>query len=329
MLTERDVDSVYLDTFRIAVLGYGSQGRSQALNMLDSGCSVVVGLRPESPRRGQAESDGVSVLDIRSAAKASNVIFFLTPDETHSELFGRYVEPVLESGDMLVFAHGFSLHYGLVRPGADVDVVLVAPKGIGPMVRETYLQGHGVPGLVAVHNDATGQARQKALELCRALGFLRCGVLETTVGEETEVDLFTEQVVLCGGLVKLIETAFETLVEAGYRPEMAYFECLHEVKLIADMLNIHGVSGMRDRISSVALHGDLFAGPRVVGEPVRDEMKTLLAEIRDGSFFKDYMNELAAGRKRTAQMVEKNRQSLLESTGRRIRKTILKTNKQD
>ncbi len=324
LLTGDDIEIRYLPDLRLAVIGYGNQGRAQALNLVDSGCDVVVGLRPDSPRLGRAESDGMTVLDLDKAAETSDMVFFLIPDETHTDVFNRYIEPVLKPGRTLVFAHGFSLHYGLVKPASDVDVVLVSPKGIGSKVREMYLQGFGVPGLVAVYNDATGHARQKALEVCHALGFLRCGVLETTVAEETEVDLFTEQAVLCGGLSSLIEAAFDTLTEAGYSPEIAYFECLHEVKLIADMLYLHGVSGMRDRISSVALHGDIFVGPRIIDQRLRDRLKLVLAEIRDGTFFDSYMGEIMSGRQTTGEKIEKSRRSLLETVGRRLRQAMKK-----
>ncbi len=324
MLTDNDIAYRYLPDLSIAVLGYGSQGRSQALNLRDSGCRVVVGLRPESPRRRLAADDKFTVLDIPAASQSADSIFFLIPDEAHAEVFDTLVAPVLKPGCLLVFAHGFSVHYRLVTPSDEMDVVVVAPKGIGPKVREEYLRGSGVPGAVAVGRDATGTARAKALELCKALGFLRCGVVETTVAEETEVDLFTEQAVLCGGLTSLIEAAFDVLVEAGYSPEMAYLECLHEMKLIADMVHRCGIAGMRDNISSVALHGDLFTGPRIVDGKVRNTLKTVLSDIRDGTFFKSYQDELASGRKRTGVLVEKSKNHLIESTGRRIRETMKK-----
>lgn len=281
---------------RIAVIGYGSQGHAHALNLHDSGCDVVVGLPTGSKSRAKAEADGLRVLTPADAAQQADVIMILIPDQHHHEVFERDIRPGLAPGKLLLTAHGFSLHYSQIVPPPDIDVAMVAPKGPGHMLRRLYVEGVGIPSVWAVHQDATGQAEALALAYARGIGSTRAGVLRTTIPEETETDLFGEQVVLCGGLTSLIRNGFETLVEAGYQPEIAYFECMHEVKLIVDLMYQGGMSYMRYSISDTAEYGDYVSGPRIIDDHVRNEMRQVLREIQNGTFASKWILENQAGR---------------------------------
>jgi ketol-acid reductoisomerase len=279
----------------IAVLGYGSQGHAHAQNLKDSGFDVRVGLRPDSKSRAAAEAAGLRVMDTAAAVAEADVIMCLLPDTSHGKVYAEDIAPNLEDGDMLMFAHGFSIHFGTVTPPAGVDVTMIAPKGPGHLVRRTYEQGNGTPALVAVQQDASGKALQRALAYGAGIGAARAGIIETTFKEETETDLFGEQTVLCGGLSSLIKNGFDTLVAAGYQPEIAYFECLHEVKLIVDLIYEGGLSWMRYSVSDTAEWGDYVSGPRVVDDHARAQMETILGEIQDGSFAKKWIAEADAG----------------------------------
>ncbi|MGE5590683.1 MAG: ketol-acid reductoisomerase [Bacillota bacterium] len=303
---------------RVAVIGYGSQGRAQSRNLRDSGVNVVVGLRPGSPSRRQAEADGLRVVSLESAA-AADVIMLLLPDEQHGPVFREYVLPHLRPGKSVAVSHGFSVHYGQVAPPPEVDVWMVAPKSPGHMVRRLYEEGQGVPGLVAVHQDATGQAEQTALAYARGIGCTRAGVLHTSFREETETDLFGEQAVLCGGMTSLVKAGFETLVEAGYAPEMAYFECLHELKLIVDLMYEGGMAHMRDAISDTAEFGDMTRGPRVVADSARQAMRRILEEIQSGAFAREWLLENQVGRPAFKALARREAEHPIEAVGRELR----------
>jgi ketol-acid reductoisomerase len=304
---------------RVAVIGYGSQGHAHALNMKESGVDVVVGLPITSKSRAKAEADGLRVLTPAQAAEQADVIMLLIPDELHHEVFEKDIRPGLAAGKTLLVAHGFSLHFSQIVPPADIDVAMVAPKGPGHMVRRVYTEGGGVPGLWAVHQDFTGNAGQLALAYARAIGCARAGVLHTTFREETETDLFGEQVVLCGGLTSLIQAGFETLVEAGYQPESAYFECMHEVKLIVDLLYEGGMEYMRYSISNTAEYGDYVSGPRVIDESVKARMKDVLTEIQNGTFAKNWILENQAGRPGFLAMRRAGAEHQIEAVGKELR----------
>ena len=288
---EKDADLSYLKGKTIAVLGYGSQGHAHALNLKDSGMDVVVGLRKDSHSWQKAESAGLKVMTAFEAAKAADFIMMLVPDQTQPEVYDEAVAPNLSAGKTLAFAHGFNIHYGQIQPPADVDVVMIAPKSPGHLVRRVYTEGKGTPCLVAVAQDATGHAKDKALAYARGIGGTRAGVIETTFKEETETDLFGEQVVLCGGVVELIKAGFETLTNAGYQPEIAYFECLHEMKLIVDLIYEGGIALMNYSISDTAEYGEYTRGSRIITEETRQEMKKILGEIQDGTFAKEWILE--------------------------------------
>ena len=290
MYSESDVDISCLRDQKIAVLGYGSQGRAHALNLKDSGFNVVVGLRKSGASWPLAEADGLDVAEPNDAVKGAAVVMFLTPDMVQKALYQSVVDDIEDSA-LLLFAHGFAIHYGQVEPRADLDVALIAPKGPGGLVRRQYEEGHGVPCLVAVHQDATGNALQKALAYSAGIGGARAGVIETTFAEETETDLFGEQAVLCGGATELIVAGFETLVEAGYQPEVAYYEVMHELKLIVDLLHEGGLAKMHKFISDTAAWGDLISGPRVVDASSRAAMKDVLTDIQDGTFARNWIAE--------------------------------------
>ncbi len=316
---EKDADPGLITGRKVAIIGYGSQGHAHALNLRDSGVDVRVGLRDGSTSRAKAEAAGLRVTSIAEAAREADVIMILAPDTEQQATYRADIEPSLKAGDAIFFAHGFNVRFGLISAPDGVDVAMVAPKGPGHLVRRTYEGGGGVPALVAVAQDATGKAHDLALSYANALGATRAGVLETTFAEETETDLFGEQVVLCGGLTSLIQAGFETLVEAGYQPESAYFECLHEVKLIVDLMYEHGIAGMRYSISDTAEYGDLTRGPRVISSAVREEMRTILDEIQSGRFADEWIAENRAGRPRFTQLREEGREHPIEKVGAELR----------
>src|SRR5215469_11895513 len=316
---ESDADPTLIAGRKVAILGYGSQGHAHAQNLMESGVDVRVALREGSSSRTKAQEAGLRVMSLGDAAAEADVIMILLPDTEQKAAYDEFVAPNLDDGDMLMFAHGFNIRFGQIVPPAGVDVTMVAPKGPGHLVRRTYTEGGGVPSLIAVHPDATGKARDLALSYAHAVGATRAGVLDTTFDEETETDLFGEQVVLCGGLTSLILAGYETLVEAGYQPESAYFECLHEVKLIVDLMYEHGISGMRYSISDTAEYGDLTRGPRIISGAVKDEMRKILTEIQDGSFATEWIAENRAGRPRFNQLRAAGREHPIEKVGEQLR----------
>jgi ketol-acid reductoisomerase len=307
---------------KVAILGYGSQGHAHAQNLRDSGVDVRVGLYPGSKSRAKAERHGLRVVDVPEAVREADVVMVLTPDVGQAQLYRECIEPHLRAGMMLMFAHGFSIHFGQIEPPRDVDVTMIAPKAPGHLVRSTYVEGTGTPALLAIHHDASGRAKERALAYARALGAGKAGILETTFKDETETDLFGEQTVLCGGISALITAAFETLVEAGYPPEMAYFECLHEMKLIVDLMYRGGLSFMRYSVSDTAEYGDYVSGPRVIDEHVRASMKQILKEIQDGSFAERWIDENAHGRQNFLHMREEHAKHELEVVGERLRRMM-------
>ena len=313
------LDPAPLQGRRVAVLGFGAQGRAQALNLRDSGVDVVVGLRAASAHRAECAAQGLAVLEPGAAARECDVCVMLVPDEAQPGLYREVLEPALRPGSALLFAHGYNIHYGRLEPRTDLDVVMVAPLGIGEQVRRQYELGRGVPALLAVHQDASGVAAAVAGAYAAAGGHARAAVFETTFAEETETDLFAEQAVLCGGLGQLVTAAFETLVEAGYPEELAYFCCLHEVKLIADLVQSRGIAGMRRSISSTAAFGDATRGPRVIGAESRREMREMLAEIRDGRFAAELAAEMEAGAPTLARWREAAARHRIEEVGARLR----------
>jgi ketol-acid reductoisomerase len=292
---DKDADLSIIRGKKVAIIGYGSQGHAHANNLKDSGVDVVVGLRPGSASATKAEHAGLAVKPIEQAVQGADVVMILAPDEHQARLYREQVEPNIRKGGALAFAHGFNVHFEQILPREDLDVIMIAPKGPGHLVRSTYLQGGGVPSLIAVYQNASGQAREIALSYASANGGGRAGVIETSFREECETDLFGEQVVLCGGLTSLIQAGFETLVEAGYAPEMAYFECLHEVKLIVDLIYEGGIANMRYSISNTAEYGDLTRGPRIITDQTKQEMKRILREIQAGQFAREFIGENLAG----------------------------------
>lgn len=325
-----DVNEAVLSGKKVAVIGYGSQGHAHALNLKESGADVVVGLR-KGRSWDKAVEDGVTVLSVSEAAAAADVIMVLLPDEYQPKIYKEEIEPHLTAGKALVFAHGFNVHFHQIVPPSNVDVFLVAPKGPGHLVRRTYTEGAGVPGLIAVYQDATGQAKELALAYAKLIGAARAGVLETTFQEETETDLFGEQAVLCGGTTALVKAGFETLVEAGYQPEVAYFECLHELKLIVDLMYEAGLEGMRYSISDTAQWGDFVAGPRVVTEDTKKAMKDILTDIQTGKFAKGWILENQANRPEFHAINEREKQHQIEVVGRKLREMMpfVKANRKD
>lgn len=304
---------------RIAVIGYGSQGFAQSNNLKDSGCDVIVGLRQDSPSRAKAENAGLRTLPVAQAAAEADVVMMLVPDEQAPDVYARDIAESMTPGKYLAFSHGFSIHYGFIKPPEDVSVFMVAPKGPGHLVRHEYKRGAGVPCLLAVHQDPTGDTKQTGLAYASAIGGGRAGVIETSFREETETDLFGEQAVLCGGLTSLIKAGFETLVEAGYSPEMAYFECLHEMKLIVDLMYEGGISEMRYSISNTAQYGDMTRGPSVVNDETKRRMRGLLAEIQSGAFAREWMKENRNGKQRFRQLEAETKEHLIERVGARLR----------
>ncbi|MGA7936549.1 MAG: ketol-acid reductoisomerase [Kovacikia sp.] len=303
----------------IAIIGYGSQGHAHALNLKDSGINVVVGLYPGSKSAVKAKESGLTVQTVNDAAKQADFIMILLPDEVQKAVYKTEIEPHLTEGKTLAFAHGFNIHFAQVVPPSHIDVVMVAPKGPGHLVRRTYEQGEGVPALFAVYQDASGQARDRAMAYAKGIGGTRAGILETTFREETETDLFGEQVVLCGGLSALIKAGFETLVEAGYQPELAYFECLHEVKLIVDLIVEGGLAKMRDSISNTAEYGDFTRGPRIVTDQTRVEMRKILNEIQSGQFAREFVLENQAGKPGFTAMRRREAEHPIEEVGKDLR----------
>ena len=316
---DKDADLARLEGRTVAVLGYGSQGHAHALNLRDSGVDVVVGLRDGSSSRKKAENEGLRVLPVPEAVAAAQVVMMTLPDEEMADIYGQHVAPNLKSGDYLALAHGFNIHFGCIRPPADVNVFMVAPKGPGHNVRALYGKGSGVPCLVAVDRDPSGDTLQIALAYAKGIGGGRSGIIETTFREETETDLFGEQAVLCGGLTALMQAAFETLVEAGYSPEMAYFECIHEVKLIVDFIYEGGISNMRYTVSNTAQYGDVTRGPRVIGPEVKEEMRRVLREIQSGEFAREWLLEARAGKPVFTALTRQGSEHELEAVGAKLR----------
>jgi ketol-acid reductoisomerase len=316
---EDSADLANLKGKTVAIIGYGSQGHAHALNLKDSGVDVVVGLRPDSASRKEAEAEGLEVLDVTDAASRGDIVMILLPDEKQAEVWKNEIKDGIARGNLVLFAHGFSIHFGQIDPPPGVDVGMVAPKGPGHLVRRQFTEGRGVPCLIAIHRDETGNSRDLILAYAKAIGGMRVGVIETTFKDETETDLFGEQSVLCGGATELVRAGFETLVEAGYDPRLAYFECLHELKLIVDLMYEKGITGMRDSISNTAEYGDLTRGPRVIGEETRAAMKKILADIQSGEFAKEWIAENRAGQENFQRMRSEQQGHQVEKVGSEIR----------
>ncbi|MEM1332481.1 MAG: ketol-acid reductoisomerase [Actinomycetota bacterium] len=314
-----DADSSIIRSKNVAIIGYGSQGHAHALNLKESGVSVKIGLREGSSSKAKAEEAGLEVLSIADAAAWADVIMILAPDTEQKKIYDEQIAPNLEPGNAIAFAHGFNVRFGRIQAPEGVDVIMIAPKGPGHLVRRTYTEGGGVPSLIAVEQDATGNARALAMSYADANGGTRAGVIETTFTEETETDLFGEQAVLCGGLTELVRSGFEVLTEAGYAPEMAYFECLHEVKLIVDLMYEEGIAGMRYSISDTAEYGDLTRGPRVVTPAVKEEMKKILGEIQSGQFADEWVAESESGRANYHRMQNEGKEHPIEAVGSQLR----------
>jgi ketol-acid reductoisomerase len=314
-----DADLSRLDGKTIAILGYGSQGHAHALNLRDSGCEVVVGLRPGSASRAEAEGEGLTVLEVGDAASRGDAVMVLLPDEKQAEVWEAEIRDGIAPGNLLLFAHGFSIHFGQIEPPTGVDVGMVAPKGPGHLVRRQFADGRGVPCLIAVHEDATGDAKGLVLAYAKGIGGTRAGVIETTFKDECETDLFGEQAVLCGGATELVRAGFETLVEAGYDPRLAYFECLHELKLIVDLMYEKGIQGMRHSISNTAEYGDMTRGKRVITPETREAMRKLLADIQSGEFAKEWIAENRAGAENFQRLREEAAGHQVERVGRDLR----------
>ena len=320
---DMDCNFGMLDGKTVAVIGFGSQGHAHAMNLAESGANVVVGLRPGSSHTAKAEAAGLKVMDIEAAAEAGDVVMMLVPDELAAKIYNEQIAKHMKEGDVLAFAHGFNIHYKQIQPAAYLDVIMIAPKGPGHTVRSQYVEGKGVPSLIAVYQDASGKAKDYALAYASGIGAGRAGILETTFKEETETDLFGEQAVLCGGVTELMKAGFDTLVEAGYAPEMAYFECIHEMKLIVDLINEGGFDKMRYSISNTAEYGDYRTGRRLITEETRKEMKQVLTEIQDGTFASEFIQEFNAGGKaRFLATRRKESDHLLCKVGAELRKMM-------
>ena len=320
---DSDCDLSLIAKKTIAIIGFGSQGHAHAQNLKESGCKVIVGLRKDSARAKDAKKAGLEVLEVAAAAKKADIVMMLVPDELAADIYAREIAPNLTAGNVLAFAHGFNIHYSLIAPAKDIDVIMIAPKGPGHTVRSQFVEGKGVPSLIAVWQNASGKARDYALAYASGIGAGRAGILETTFRDETETDLFGEQAVLCGGVTELMKAGFETLVEAGYEPEMAYFECIHEMKLIVDLIYAGGFAAMRDSISNTAEYGDYRTGRKIITEHTRKVMRQVLREIQDGTFASEFASEFSAGRK--AKFLATRRlesEHLLEKTGASLRKMM-------
>ena len=319
MIYDDDADLSKLDGRTVAILGYGSQGHAHALNLKDSGVEVVVGLRQDSSSVDKARGDGLRVESIADAASLGDVVMVLVPDEKQAELWESEIRDGIAAGNLLMFAHGFSIHFGQIDPGPEVDVGMVAPKGPGHLVRRQYLEGNGVPGLLAIRQDVTGSARDLVLAYAKGIGCTRAGVIETSFKDETETDLFGEQAVLCGGVTELVRAGYETLVDAGYDPRLAYFECLHELKLIVDLMYEKGITGMRYSISNTAEYGDVTRGDRVISEPTRQAMRDILADIQSGDFAREWVAENQAGQENFERLREEGKHHQIEREGQKLR----------
>jgi ketol-acid reductoisomerase len=319
MYYDNDADLDLLKGKTVAILGYGSQGHAHSLNLKDSGVDVVVGLRPDSKSVEQARSNGLEVADVAEAASRGDVVMVLLPDELHGQVWNAQIRDGIAPGKTLLFGHGFSVHYGEVEPPPEVDVALVAPKGPGHLVRRQYLEGSGVPGLVAIHQNPSGNALQLTLAYAKGIGCTRGGVIETTFKDETETDLFGEQAVLCGGVSELVQAGYETLVEAGYDPKLAYFECLHELKLIVDLMYEKGLSGMRFSVSNTAEYGDYTRGKRIISDETRQAMKQVLTEIQSGDFAREWIAENRAGQENFKRMRAEQADHQIEREGKELR----------
>lgn len=319
---DKDADLSIIQGKRVAIIGYGSQGHAHANNLQDSGVGVTVGLREGSASLAKAKNAGINVQSIEEATASADVVMVLAPDEHQAGLYQEMIEPNAKQGATLAFAHGFNVHFECITPRVDLDVIMVAPKGPGHLVRSTYTKGGGVPTLIAVYRDASGKAKDTALSYASANGGGRAGIIETTFREETETDLFGEQAVLCGGSTALVQAGFETLVEAGYAPEMAYFECLHELKLIVDLMYEGGISNMRYSISNTAEYGDMTRGPRVINDDVKVEMKHILAEVQSGEFAKEFIEENRTGAKNMQALRRRGREHPIETVGAKLREMM-------
>lgn len=317
--TDKDADLGVFKNKTLAILGYGSQGHAHALNLKESGCKVIIGLYPGSKSRQVAEDHGLKVYDTAEAVRLADVIMVALPDMKQADVYEQDIAPNLTKGKCLLFSHGLAIHFGLIKLPADVDCVMVAPKGPGHMVRRLYVEGKGMPALIAVAQNKSKQAKKIALAWAKGIGSTRAGVLQTTFKEEAETDLFGEQVVLCGGTAALVQAGFETLVEAGYQPEMAYFECLHELKLICDLMYESGIAGMRFSISETAKYGDITRGPRIVNQKTKGEMKKILKEIQTGKFTKEWVKEYKGGLKNYKKLLKAGETHQIEKTGSRLR----------
>ena len=319
IITERDIEGRPLAGKTVAILGYGNQGEAHALNLRDSGVAVVVGLRPGSPSRARATAQGLKVVDCGEATTTGDVVALMVPDDAMPALVRDTVAPRIRRSAALLFAHGFALRYGTVVPPEGVDVIMVAPMGPGLRLRERFVEGRGLPGSFAVERDVSGTARRTALEYAKAIGCARVGLFETTVAHETEIDLFSEQAVLVGGVTRLIVAGFDTLVEAGYEPELAYFECLYELDLTVNLIHRYGISGMRERISRTALYGDMTRGDRIIGPETRKAMRAVLEEVRDGTFAADLLDDERKGSPALTRALREERERLIEEVGERLR----------
>ncbi|MBZ5720140.1 MAG: ketol-acid reductoisomerase [Acidobacteriia bacterium] len=319
MFHDSSADVALIRNKKVAIIGYGSQGHAHALNLKDSGVQVRVGLAPESESRAKAQAQGLTVTSVSDAASWADVIMILVPDTAQPEVYQQDIAPHLSAGKTLMFAHGFNIRFGTITPPSDIDVSMIAPKAPGHRVREVFLEGGGTPALLAIHQDASGTAKQLALSYAKALGATRAGVIETTFAEETETDLFGEQTVLCGGVSALVKAGFETLVEAGYQPEIAYFECLHELKLIVDLMYRGGLNYMRYSVSDTAEHGDYTGGPRIITDQTRQTMRQILKEIQDGTYAREWIAENESGRGWFEATRQKEQEHQIERVGARLR----------